>query len=120
MGSVQHSRQRYCAWLRQDRDGTRRRATVSAALDRRRANETVRDPGGDRPERGLPGKRRRVVHHGRGVGDRWRLHTALTAVAAGSRAVVFALAVGAPARRNRSDDLRRLAPRLLAPPAAAT
>src|SRR4051794_346249 len=119
MGSAQHPRQCHCAWLRQDRDGTGRRATVSAALDRRRANETVRDPGGDRPERGLPGKRRRVVHHGCGVGNRWRLHTALTAVAAGSRAVVLAL-VGAQARRTGATTLRRVAPRLLAPPSSAT
>src|SRR5699024_3902498 len=78
MGVAEHPRQRGGTRLRKDGDGPRGPSRVPALLDRGRSAAALRPAGGDRPERGLPGERRRVLHHRHRALGRRRVHRGLT------------------------------------------
>ena len=61
----------------QDRDGARRQPRVRPVLDRGRPAATLRPARGDRPQRRIPGQRRRQLHHRIRPSRRRRLHRSL-------------------------------------------
>ena len=107
VGAVRHPGQRDRARLRQDRDGPGRRAAVPPAVDRGRPDAALRDAGGDRADRGLPGQRRVVVHDR--VGARTTAATPSTSGAGRARAgtrLRNARGPGPPARTPASGTTR--------------
>jgi len=91
MGSARNPGQCAGTRLREDGNGARRPAGVQTALDRRHASAALCPSGGDRAERGVPGERRRLVHHRFGARRGRRVHRMVTGTAVNRRIVVNGL-----------------------------